>query len=115
MSAMKAVEEIRTMDEIRGKVLADIAQLRQHEADLAVTRKRLQFYGDKSTWLKKQVEQGFDEVTQLWDIGQKLNEERAAAERLEILVASQQYQVSHYAGDRWQTLLTYLKGEDALR
>jgi len=49
--AMKVVEETRTMDEIRGKVLGDIAQLRQHEADLAATNKRLKFYGDKSTWL----------------------------------------------------------------
>jgi len=113
--AMKAVEETRTIDEIQGKVLGDIAQLRQHEADLAATNKRLKFYSDKSSWLQTRVNEGYDEVTQLWDIGQKLNEERAAAGRLQILVASQQYQVSHYAGDRWQILLAYLKGEGALQ
>ncbi|MCP3870764.1 MAG: hypothetical protein GY703_22260 [Gammaproteobacteria bacterium] len=112
--AMKAVEETRTIDEIRAKVLGDIAQLRQHEADLAATRKRLKFYEDKSGWLQKRVKDGYDEVTELWNIGQKLNEERAASERLGILVSSQQYQVAHYAGDQWQILLAYLKGKGAL-
>jgi hypothetical protein len=32
--AVKAVEETRAMEEVRAKVLADIARLRQHEADL---------------------------------------------------------------------------------
>jgi len=112
--AMKAVEETRTIDELRGKVLSDIAQLRQHEADLAANQKRLKFFADKSAWLQKRVEQGYDEVTLLWDIGQKLNDERAAADRLEILIASQQYQVSHYAGTQWQILLAYLKNQGPL-
>ncbi len=112
--AMKAVEETRTIDEIRAKVLGDIAQLRQHEADLAATNKRLKFYGDKSSWLQKRVNEGYDEVAQLWDIGQKLNEERAASERLGILISSQQYQVSHYAGERWPALLAYLKDKAKL-
>lgn len=109
---MKVVEETRTIDEIRAKVLGDIAQLRQHEADLAATSKRLQFYGDKSGWLQKRVKEGYDEdVSKLWDIGQKLNEERAASERLGILIASQQYQVAHYAGELWPVLLAYLQGK----
>ena len=53
--AMKAVEETRAMDEIRGKALADIAKLRQHEADLSAAETRLKFYEDKSGWLQKRV------------------------------------------------------------
>ena len=113
--AMKVVEETRTIDEIQAKVLGDIAQLRQHEADLAATDKRLKFYGDKSGWLQKRVKEGYDEdVSKLWDIGQKLNEERAASERLKILIASQRYQVAHYAGERWPILLAYLQGKGSL-
>jgi len=112
--AMKAVEERRAIDEIRGKVMLDLAQLRQHEADLAATAKRLKFYEDKSGWLKKRVEEGYDDVAMLWDIGQKLNEERAASDRLTILLSSQQFQVAHYAGERWEVLMGYLKGLDLL-
>ncbi|MES9902826.1 MAG: hypothetical protein ABW168_09095, partial [Sedimenticola sp.] len=55
-----------------------------------------------------------DEVTSLWDIGQKLNEERAIADRLAILLSSVQYQVAHHAGGHWQVLLAYLKGQALL-
>lgn len=112
--AMKAVEEIRAIDELRSKVLSDIAQLRQHEADLAATDKRLKFYEDKSGWLQARVKQGYDEVAKLWDIGQKLNDERAASDRLGILVSSQRYQVSHHAGSFWEQLLQYLRDESKL-
>ncbi len=112
--AMKAVEETKAINEIQSKVMADLAQLRQHEADQAATAKRLKFYGDKSGWLKKRVEEGYDEVTSLWDIGQKLNEERAVADRLAILLSSVQYQVAHHAGERWRVLLDYLKGQALL-
>lgn len=113
--AQRTVEETQAIDQVRGKVLADIAQLRQHEADLAASQARLKFYQDKSKWLQQRVDDGFDDVTALWNIGQKLNEERAAAARLEILVASQRFQLANYAGDRWSTLLGYLKGDEVLQ
>ena len=53
--AMKAVEETRAMDEIRGKALIDIARLRQHEADLSAAETRLKFYEDKSGRLQQRV------------------------------------------------------------
>lgn len=56
---MKAVEETRAMDEIRGRVLADIARLRQHEADLTASAARLKFCADKSGWLQQRVEDDF--------------------------------------------------------
>ena len=112
--ALKAVEETRAIDEIRGKALADIARLRQHEADLAASEQRLEFYEDKSGWLQKRQKKGYEDLSVLWDIGQKLNEERAAAERLRVLVASQRYQVANYAGERWEELLGYLEGKAEL-
>ncbi|MEA3276494.1 MAG: hypothetical protein U9Q81_14640 [Pseudomonadota bacterium] len=96
--AMKAVEETRAMDEIRGKALVEIAELRQNEADLQSTETRLKFYEDKSAWLQKRVKDGYEEVDALWSIGQQLHEERAGTERLRTLVASQQYQLANYAG-----------------
>jgi len=113
--AMKAVEETRAMDEIRGKALADIAKLRQHEADLSAAETRLKFYEDKSGWLQKRVKDGFEDVGELWNIGQKLHEDRAAAERLRALVDAQQYQLANYAGEEWQVLLGCLKGKGQLR
>jgi len=108
--AMKAVEETRAMGEVRSKALADIASLRQHEADLEASEVRLKFYESKSGWLQKRVQQGFSDSVELWDIGQKLHEERATAERLRTLTASQRYQLASYAGDQWQVLLRYLEG-----
>ena len=112
--ALKAVEETRAIDEVRGKALADIARLRQHEADLRAADTRLKFYEDKSGWLQQRVEAGYEEVDALWTLGQKLNEERATAQRLRTLVATQRYQVAHYAGERWQPLLAYLEGRAEL-
>lgn len=113
--ALKAVEEVRAIEEARGKALGDLASLRQQEADLAAVEARLRFYGDKSTWLQERVETGYEEVPALWDIGQRLTEERAAAERLRAAVAAQRHQVAHQAGARWADLLAYLEGKSGLR
>jgi hypothetical protein len=113
--ALKMVEETRAMDEIRGKVLADIASLRQHEADLEASETRLKFYESKSEWLQKRVKEGFSDSAELWDIGQKLHEERVTAERLLVLAASARYQLASYAGEQWQVLLGYLEGKGELR
>ena len=112
--AQKAVEEVRAIDELRRRVMTDIAALRQHEADMAATEQRLRFYSDKSGWLQKRVDEGYGEVEKLWEIGQKLNEERSAREKLRILIDSQRYQVAHYAGRQWQALLEYLEGKSTL-
>jgi hypothetical protein len=109
--ALKAVEEIQAIDEVRGKTLADIAQLRQSEADLQATQTRLGFYEKKSAWLQKRVKAGYEDTPALWDIGQKLTEERAATGRLRALLAATRYRVAHYAGMRWQALLAYLEGK----
>lgn len=112
--ALKAQEEVRAIDQVKAKVVADIVRLREHEADLAATERRIEFYGDKSGWLQQRVKDGFDDVAALWDIGQKLNEERAASDKLTILVGSQRYQLAQHAGDQWQVLLAYLEGAGEL-
>ncbi|MCP5414338.1 MAG: hypothetical protein H6961_06990 [Chromatiaceae bacterium] len=56
------------------------------------------------------MKDGFDEVATLWDIGQKLNDERATSDKLTILVSSQRYQIAQHAGEQWETLLAYLEG-----
>ena len=113
--AMKAVEETRAMDEIRGKVLAAIAQTRQHEADLGAAEVRQGFYEKRSEWLQKRVKEGYSATEELWTIGQQLNEERATAGRLRALLAAQRYQLANYAGEQWRVLLGYLEGKGELR
>lgn len=112
--ALKYVEETRALDELRTKVLGEMGALRQNEADLAAVDTRMEFYAEKSAWLQKRVEEGFSDAVELWDIGQKLQEQRAAAVRLRTLVASARYQLASYAGERWQELLAYLEGKGAL-
>ena len=113
--AIKYVEETRAMDELRTTVLGEMGALRQTEADLTAAETRLEFYTSKSAWLQKRVDQGFSDSVELWDIGQKLHEERATAERLRTLAASARYQLASYAGDHWQELLHYLEGKGELQ
>ncbi len=113
--ALKYVEETRALAEVRSKVLSDIASLRQHEADLSAAEVRLDFYEEKSGWLEQRVEDGFSDSVELWDMVQKLHEERAAAERLRTLAASSRYQLASYAGEQWQVLLAYLEGKGSLK
>jgi len=109
--AIKYVEETRAMDEVRTAILGEMGSLRQNEADLEASETRLKFYADKSAWLQKRVDQGFSDSVELWDIGQKLHEERAVAQRLRTLTASARYQLASYAGEHWQELLKYLEGK----
>jgi len=61
------------------------------------------------------VKDGFEDVGDLWNIGQKLHEDRAAAEGLRALVDARRYQLAKYAGEEWQVLMGYLKGKGPLR
>jgi len=112
--ALKYVEETRAMSEVRSKALVEIGSLRQHEADLSASEVRLKFYAEKSKWLQGRVKDGFSDSAELWDMGQKLHEERATAERLRTLTASARYQLASYAGNQWQALLSYLEGKGKL-
>lgn len=113
--AQKMVEETRALQELQTKALADMGALRQQEADLTAADAKLKFYADKSAWLQQRVKDGFSDAEQLWDIGQKLNETRAASDRLRTLVASGRYQLASAAGDHWKDLLGYLEGKKNLK
>jgi len=64
--------------------------------------------------MQKRVSDGFSDVESLWTLGQKLNDERANAEKLRIQTNSVRYQLAHQAGKQWRELLTYLEGKGGL-
>jgi hypothetical protein len=112
--AIKAVDEMRSLNEMQDKIITAMGELRQAEGELTASETRLKFYTEKSQWMQKRVTDGFSDVESLWTLGQKLNEERANAEKLKIKTNSVQYQLAHQAGKQWRELLTYLEGKGAL-
>jgi hypothetical protein len=88
--AQKTLEEVKAIDQVRGEALESIAQLRQHEADLAAAEMRLKFCKDKMGWTERRVKEGYDEVEKLWDAGEKHNEEQAIAVPIRII-----YRIRH--------------------
>jgi hypothetical protein len=50
-----------------------------------------------------------DDVTGLWDVAQKLTEERANGSKLRLAITSQQHRIAAYAGESWKELLAYLR------
>ncbi|MBK1695395.1 hypothetical protein CKO09_11700 [Chromatium weissei] len=113
--ALKAVEEMRSMDEIQGKIITAMGELRNQESELTASETRLKFYSEKSEWMQKRVSDGFSDVESLWTLGQKLNDERANAEKLRIQTRSVRYQLAHQAGNQWRELLRYLEGKGGLQ
>ena len=112
--AEKALQEVTKIDEIRRQVIADLAQLRAHEADLEAAQERWRFFKQKSEWLQGRIDQGLEGgVDVLWENSQKLNGEAADIKRLTLLIAAQRQQVARYAGDEWRGLLAYLEGKKA--
>jgi len=97
--ALKVVAEAKEIDDLQAKVILDIAQLRQMEAELAASDVRRKFQGFSS------------EMDQLWTIGSQLNEEDALGAKIGVLAKTQRYKLAKYAGGEWQTLLTYLEGK----
>ncbi|MGH8612417.1 MAG: hypothetical protein ACREYF_10345 [Gammaproteobacteria bacterium] len=79
--ALKALDEIKAIEQLRAAVLQDLGVLRQHEADHHATHQRIALYQDKSGWAQQRVSTGYDDVIGLWDIAQRLNEEKANAEQ----------------------------------
>ncbi len=90
-------------------MLQDLGVLRQHEADHHATQQRIALYQDKSGWAQERVSTGYDDVAGLWDIAQRLNEEKANLSKLGLEIASHQHRVAAYAGELWPELLDYLR------
>ncbi|MGY6217380.1 hypothetical protein ACW73L_19675 [Methylolobus aquaticus] len=112
--ANKHVELTKAIDQIKGQTLQDMAQLRTYEADLAAAEVRMQFYRDQLRWLQKRLEEGYSEMEKLWTVGGKLNDEKAAVERITLLAETQRHRLAQYAGEEWETLLAYLEGKRRL-
>lgn len=112
--AARHVELAKAIDQVKGQVLQDMAQLRSYEADLAGSRVRMKFYRDQMEWLKQRTEEGYSEMEKLWTVGGKLNDEKAQVERLGILTDTQRHRLAQYAGEEWETLLAYLEGRQRL-
>ena len=108
--AGKQVELAKAIEQIKTQALQDMAQLRSYEAELAAAEIRMQFYRDQADWLKQRIEEGYSEMEKLWTVGGKLNDEKAAVERIGLLAATQRHKLAQYAGDEWRTLLAYLEG-----
>jgi hypothetical protein len=111
--ALKALDEIKAIEQLRAAVLQDLGVLRQHEADYQATQLRIALWKDKSGWAQQRVSTGYDDVTGLWDVAQKLNEEKSNLGKLSLAITSQQHRVAAYAGEAWQELLDMLRaGKD---
>lgn len=109
--ALKALDEIKAVEQLRTAVLQDLGVLRQHEADYQATQLRITLWKDKSSWAQQRVSTGYDDVTGLWDVAQKLNEEKANMSKLGLAITSQQHKVAAYAGESWQELLDMLRAD----
>ena len=109
--ALKALDEIKAVEQLRAAVLQDLGVLRQHEADYQATQLRIALWKDKSGWAQQRVSTGYDDVTGLWDVAQKLNEEKANISKLGLAITSQQHKVAAYAGEAWQELLDMLRAD----
>jgi hypothetical protein len=110
--ALKVVAEAKEIDDLHAKVILDIAQLRQMEAELAASEVRRKFLKEKAAWLKQRINEGYSsEMDQLWTIGSQLNEEDALSAKIGVLAKTQRYKLAKHAGDEWRTLLAYLEGK----
>jgi hypothetical protein len=109
--ALKALDEIKAVEQLRTTVLQDLGVLRQHEADYQATQLRIALWKDKSGWAQQRVSTGYDDVSGLWDVAQKLNEEKANISKLGLAITSQQHKVAAYAGEAWQELLDMLRAD----
>ena len=109
--AQQALAEATRIDDVRNRALADLAKLRELEAERVAINERLNFQQSKADWVQDRIRQGYEgDVDQLWDTAQKQNAEAAALQRLDLLLDAQRRQVAHTAGARWRILFDYLRG-----
>jgi hypothetical protein len=112
--AEKLAGEAEKIDAVRKTVIADMAELRQREAQLMRVQTEHDFWEAKSQWLQERVEKGYEEIDKLWDIGQKLNESTASLIEIDLLIQSQRRTLAQHAGAQAAVLQHYLAGEGAL-
>jgi hypothetical protein len=106
---LKALDEVKAVEQLRAAVLQDLGVLRQHEAEYKASQVRVALWKDKSGWSQQRVNAGYDDVSGLWDVAQKLNEEKTNLGKLSLAITSQQHKIAAYAGEAWQELLDMLR------
>ncbi len=110
--ALKLVAEAKESADMGAKVIMDMAQLRSMESELAASEVKRKFLKEKAAWIKQRIDEGYSsEMSQLWDIGGKLNDEDAVVAKINVLANTQRYKLAKYAGGDWKTLLAYLEGK----
>jgi hypothetical protein len=113
--SQQALAEATRIDEVRSRVLVDLAKLRELEAERAAIQERLGFYRSKADWLQERIKKGYEgDIEKLWEAAQKQNSEAAAVKRLDLLLTAQRRQVAHLAGDHWEPLFNYLADQGRL-
>ncbi|WP_235726415.1 hypothetical protein [Methylotuvimicrobium buryatense] len=111
-AALKQVAEAKAFDDMLSRVVADIVQLRQLEADLEASEVKRTFLKEKAAWVKDRIDQGYaSDMNELWQIGSKVNAEDALVAKDTLLIKTQRYKLARYAGPEWRTLLAYLEGK----
>lgn len=112
--AEKAMQEALKIEEVQGKVIQDISQLRQYEANLEALKVQQSFWDKKIDWLKGRVNQGLEQADTLWNDVQKANSVVADITKNRLLITAQRRRIAQYAGDQWKVLLAYLEGKGKL-
>ena len=111
--AIKLVAEKKAIDGINTQVMTDMAKLRLLESELAASEVRREFLKKKAAWVKDRIDKGYaGDIDILWTLGEKINTEDALVAKNTLQSQTQRHKLSRYAGEYWQTLLAYLKGND---
>ena len=110
--AIKLVAEKKAIDGINTQVMTDMAKLRLLESELAASEVRREFFKKKATWIKDRIDKGYSsDIAILWTLGEKINTEDALVAKNTLQSQTQRHKLARYAGEQWQVLLAYLKGD----
>jgi len=111
--AIKQVTEQKMVNTINSKVMNDLAKLRVLESEIKSSEVKLAFFRKKYKWVQKRIDKGYSsEMDKLWGLGEKINAEEAEIAKNILQSKSQRHKLSRYAGQQWQVLLAYLKGDE---
>lgn len=111
--AVKIVAEQKAIEGINTRVMTDMAKLRLLESELEASKVRREFFQKKAKWVKERIDQGFtSDMDKLWTLAEKINTEDALVTKNTLQSQTQRHRLARYAGEQWQRLLAYLKGDD---
>ncbi len=112
--AIKQVAEKKAVDSINTSVMTDMAKLRLLESELEASSVRREFLKKKAAWVKERIDQGYaSDMDKLWTLAEKINTEDALVAKNTLQSETQRHRLARYAGEQWQALLAYLKGDES--